>query len=68
MSGAVAFGKSAADKIVNKFSPPIIIKENKPLPNSGTKIADSLKKVDSFPLPAQSSEIEDLKQQLTQFM
>ena len=66
MSGAEAFGKSAADKIVNKFSPPSIIKENKPLPNSGTKVADSLKNIES--LPVQSSEIENLKLQLTQFM
>ena len=66
MSGAEALGKSAADKVVNKLSAPSIIKENKPLPNSGTKIADSLKKVES--LPVQSSEIEKLTQQLAQFM
>ena len=66
MSGAEALGKSAADKVVDKLSSPSIIKENKPLPNSGEKIADSLKKVDS--LPFQSSEVENLKQQLAQFM
>ena len=66
VSGAEALGKSAADKVVNKLYAPSIIKENKPSPNSGTKIADSLKKVDS--LPVQSSEIESLKQQLYQFM
>ena len=68
VSGAEALGKSAADKVVNKLSAPSIIKENKPSPNSGTKIVDSLKKVDSLPLPAQSSEIENLKQQLSQFV
>ena len=66
VSGAEALGKSAADKVVNKLSAPNIVKENKPSPNSGTKILDSLKKVDS--LPIQSSKIENLKQQLTQFM
>ena len=66
VSGAEALGKNAADKVVNKLYAPSIIKENKPSPNSGTKIADSLKKVDS--LPVQSSEIENLKQQLYQFM
>ena len=67
VSGAEALGKSAADKVVNKLSAtPSIVKENKPTPNSGAKIVDSLKKVDS--LPVQSSEIEILKQQLTQFM
>ena len=66
LSGAEALGKSAVDKVVNKLSPPSIIKENKPLPNSGEKIADSLKKVDS--LPVQSSEVENLKQQLAQSM
>ena len=66
MSGAETLGKSAADKVVNKLSAPSIIKENKPTRNSGTKIAVSLKKVDY--LPAQSSEIENLKQQLSQFM
>ena len=44
MSGAEALGKSAADKVVNNLSALSIFKENKPLPNSGTKIADSLKK------------------------
>ena len=66
VSSAEALSKSAADKVVNKLSAPSIVKENKPSPNSGAKIADSLKKVDS--LPVQSSEIENLKQQLTQFM
>ena len=66
VSGAEALGKSAAVKVVNKLSPPSIIKENKPSPNSGTKIAESLKKVDSSPV--QSSEVENLEQQLTQFM
>ena len=66
VSGAEALGKSAADKVVNKLSPPSIIKENKPSPNGGEKIADSFKKVDSSPV--QSSEVENLKQQLTQFM
>ena len=66
VSGAEALGKIAADKVVNKLSAPSIVKENKPLPNSCTKIADSLKKVDS--LPIQSLEIENLKQQLAQFM
>ena len=62
VSGAEALGKGAADKVVNKLSDPSIVKENKPSPNSGAKIAESLKKVDSLPLPAQSSEIENLKQ------
>ena len=44
VSGAEALGKSAADKVVNNLSALSIFKENKPLPNSGTKIADSLKK------------------------
>ena len=61
VSGAEALVKSAADKVVNKLSAPGIVKENKPAPNSGAKIVDSLKKVDS--LPVQSSEIENLKQQ-----
>ena len=65
VSGAEALGKSAADKVVNKLSAPSIVKENKPSPNNGAKNVDSLKKVDSLPL--QSSEIEDLKQQLSQF-
>ena len=68
VSGAEAFGKSAADKVVNRLSAPSIVKENKPAPNSGVKIVDSLKKVDSLPLPVQASEIDNLKQQLTQFM
>ena len=68
VSGAEALGKSAADKVVNKLSAPSIVKENKPTPNSGAKIVDSLKKVDSLPLPVQSSEIENLKQQLSHFM
>ena len=38
VSGAEALGKSAADKVVNKLSAPSIIKENKPSPNSGTKL------------------------------
>ena len=66
VSGAEALGKSAADKVVDGLSAPSIVKENKPSPNSGTKIADGLKREDS--LPIQSSEIESLKQQLTQFM
>ena len=66
VSGAEALGKSAADKVVNKVSAPSIVKENKPSPNSGAKIVDSLKKVDS--MPVQSSEIENLKQQLSHFM
>ena len=68
VSGAEAIGKSAADKVVNKLSAPSIVKENKPSPNSGAKIVDSLKKVDSLPIPGQSSEIENLTQQLSQFM
>ena len=69
MSGAEALGKSAVDKVVNKLSAtPGIVKENKPTPNSGAKIVDSLKKVDSLPLPVEASEIDVLKQQLTQFM
>ena len=69
VSGAEALGKSAADKVVNKLSAtPNIVKENKLAPNSGAKIVDSLKKVDSLPLPVQASEIDALKQQLTQFM
>ena len=69
VSGAEALGKSAADKVVNKLSAtPSIVKENKPTPNSGAKIVDSLKKVDSLPLPVQASEIDALKQQLSQFM
>ena len=68
MSGAEALGKSA-DKVVNKLSDtPSIVKENKPSPNSGTKIVDSLKKVDSLPLPVQLSETDVLKQQLPEFM
>ena len=68
VSGAAALGKSAADKVVNKLSAtPSIVKENKPAPNSGAKIVDSLKKVDSLPLPVQASEIDALKQRLTQF-
>ena len=44
VSGAEALGKSAADKVVNKLSAtPSIVKENKPAPNSGAKIVDSLK-------------------------
>ena len=66
VSGVEALGKSAADKVVNKLSASSIVKEDKPFPNSATKIVDSLKKVDS--LPVQSSEIDALKQQLTQFM
>ena len=66
VSGAEALGKSAADKVAIKLSAPSIVKENKPFPNSGIKIVDSLKKVDS--LPVQSSEIENLKQQLSHFM
>ena len=53
-------------RVVNKLSAPSIVIENKPLPNSGAKIAENLKTLDS--LPVQSSEIENLKQQLTQFM
>ena len=69
VSGAEALGKSAADKVVNKLSAtPSIVKENKPIPNSGTKIVESLKKVDSLPIPVQASEIDTLKQQLSQFM
>ena len=69
VSGAEALGKSAADKIVGKISgTPSIIKENKPVPNSGIKIADSLKKVDSLPPTVQASEIDVLKHQLAQFM
>ena len=68
VSGAEALGKSAADKVVNKLSAPSIVKENKHFPNSGAKITDNLKKVDSLPLPFQASEIENLNQQLTQFM
>ena len=60
MSGAEALGKSAADKVVNKLSAPSIIKKNKPYPNSGTKIADSLKKVDTTPV--QPSEVETQRQ------
>ena len=66
VSGAEALGKSAADKVVTKLSPPSIVKENKPSPNSGTKIAHSFKKVDS--LPIQPSEVETQRQQLAQFM
>ena len=66
VSGAEALGKSAADKVVNKLSAPSIVKENRPSPNSGAKIVNSLKKLES--LPAQSSEIENLKKQLSQFM
>ena len=66
MSGAEALGKSAADKTVDKLFKPSIIKENKPTPNSGEKIADSLKIVG--PSPVQPSEVELLKQQLVQFM
>ena len=66
VSCAEPLGKSAADKVVNKLSAPSIIKENKPLPNSGTIISDSLKKVDY--LLVQSSENENLKQQFPQFM
>ena len=65
MSGVEVLGKSAADKVVDKLSTPSIIKENKPTPNSGEKIADVMKKVD--PSPVQSNEIELLIQQLTQF-
>ena len=54
VSGAEALGKSAADKVVNELSAPSIVKENKPAPNSGTKIVDSLKKVDSLPLHVQA--------------
>ena len=68
VSGAEALGKSAADKVVNKLLAPSIVKENKPARNSGVKIVDSLKKVDSLPLPVQASEIGVLRQQLTQFM
>ena len=69
VSGAEALGKSAADKVVNKLSAtPSIVKENKPTPNSGAKIVESLKKVDSLPIPVQATEIENLKQQLAQFM
>ena len=68
VSGEEALGKSAADKVLNKLSAPSIVKQNKPTTNSGAKIVDSLKKVDSLPLPVQSSEIENLKQQLSQFM
>ena len=67
VSGAEALGKSAADKVVNKLSAPSIVKESKPAPNSGAKIVDGLKKVDSLPLTVQASEIDALKQQLTQF-
>ena len=66
VSGEEALGKSAADKTVDKLFKPSIIKENKPTPNSGEKIADVMKKVD--PSPVQSNEVELLKQQLTQFM
>ena len=66
VSGAEALGKSAADKSVDKLFKPSIIQENKPTPNCGEKIADSLKKVG--PSPVQSSEVELLKQQLTQVM
>ena len=68
VSGAEALGKSATDKVVNRRSAPSIVKENKPAPKTGVKIEDSLKKVDSLPLPVQSSKIDVLKQQLTQFM
>ena len=69
VSGAEALGKSAADKVVNKLSTaPSIVKENKPTPNSGAKIVESIKKVDSLPIPVQASEIDALKQQLSQFM
>ena len=67
--GAEALGKSAAEEVVNKLSAtPSIVRENKPTPNSGAKIVESLKKVDSLPLPVQASEIDVLKQQLSQFM
>ena len=48
--GAEALGKSAADKTVDKLFKPSIIKENKPSPNSGTKIADVMKKVGLSPV------------------
>ena len=35
---------AVVDKTVDKLSAPSIVKENKPSPNSGTKILDSLKK------------------------
>ena len=66
VSGAEALGKSAADKTVDKLFKPSIIKENKPSPDSGTKIADVMKKVDLSPV--QPNEIELLNQQLTQFI
>ena len=66
VSGAEALSKSAADETLDKLSSPSIIKENKPTPNSGEKIADVMKKVD--PSPVQSNEVELLKQQLTQFL
>ena len=62
LSAAEALGKSAAEKVINKLSAPSIVKENKPAPNSGTKIVDRLKKVDSLPLTVQASEIDALKQ------
>ena len=50
VSGEEALGKSAAENVVNKLSAtPSIVKENKPARNSGTKIVDGLKKVDSLP-------------------
>ena len=38
----------------NKLSAPSVVKENKLAPNSGAKIVDGLKKVDSLPLPVQA--------------
>ena len=66
VSGVEALGESAADKTVDKLFKPSIIKENKPSPNSGERIADEMKKV--YPSPVQSNEVEFLKQQLIQFM
>ena len=66
VSGAEALGKSAADKTVDKLFKPSIIKESKPTPNSGEKIADVMEK--AGPSPVQSNEVELLKQQVAQFM
>ena len=65
MSGAEALGKSAAGKTVDELFEPSIIKENKPSPNSGTKIVDVMKNVGTA---VQPNEVELLKQQLVQFM